>query len=642
MLTYGDFMKNFNIKKILKIIKDFIINNKETIILILFLVLPFITIDLFTRISTNKINFYKITKLVPNLFNISWYILFIGLTLSFKKKIGKKIYLVTIIISLLMFLTHNIYYPLTRTIFDFNLLESASEGSPYIIDTLKNTKIITYIFFIIIIYLSYIAYKKIPYKTKNNNKNIIIILLIFIILHSICPLLLGRANKVLTWSSWKNPRNIYNSFNDSNKSFQVSGFYEYNIRNFYVTFLKTKEQKNEEDLEFLADSYTEATEKKNKYTGKYKGKNLIIVQFEGLDDWILTKETTPTIYNLLNSSINFTNHYSYYNGGGSTFNSEFAVNTGFITPLSYTQNAYTFNKNEFPYTLAKLFKQEGYSVNAFHMNNGEYYSRTTNYKNWGYDNYYGLKDLGTYTNQEYKLDRELVLNELFNEKMFNTETPFIDYVITYSGHLPFTNTKEVCKMLYDEDNANNPNVEFVEMTELECIKRQNQETDYMVKLLINNLKEKGLYDNTVIVFFSDHYLYTVNDKTILDKYKNTSNNLINKTPFFIWSKDTKKESIKKVTSQLEILPTILNLFGIKYNPNNYIGKNALANNYEGIAFFSDYSWYDGNVYVENGEVTNKKKISKNKLEEKNYYVSYITKKNDLTLKYNYFKKIKDN
>ena len=226
--------------------------------------------------------------------------------------------------------------------------------------------------------------------------------------------------------------------------------------------------------------------------------------------------------------------------------------------------------------------------------------------------------------------------------MFNTETPFVDYVITYSGHLPFTNTKEVCKILYDEDNANNPNVEFVEMTELECIKRQNQETDYMVKLLINNLKEKGLYDNTVIVFFSDHYLYTVSDKTILDKYKNTSNNLINKTPFFIWSKDTKKESIKKVTSQLEILPTILNLFGIKYNPNNYIGKNALANNYEGIAFFSDYSWYDGNVYVENGEVTNKKKISKNKLEEKNYYISYITKKNDLTLKYNYFKKIKDN
>ena len=45
---------------------------------------------------------------------------------------------------------------------------------------------------------------------------------------------------------------------------------------------------------------------------------------------------------MMNNGYNFTNHYSFYTGGGSTFNSEFAVNTGFITPLSYTQNAYTF------------------------------------------------------------------------------------------------------------------------------------------------------------------------------------------------------------------------------------------------------------------------------------------------------------
>ena len=93
----------------------------------------------------------------------------------------------------------------------------------------------------------------------------------------------------------------------------------------------------------------------------------------------------------------------------------------------------------------------------------------------------------------------------------------------------------------------------------------------------------------------------------------------------------------KVTSQLNILPTVLNLFGIEYNPNNYIGTDALDNEYEGIVFFSDYSWYDGNVYVENGEVTNNKSINNNKLEEKNFYINNITKKNDLALKFNYFK-----
>ena len=199
--------------------------------------------------------------------------------------------------------------------------------------------------------------------------------------------------------------------------------------------------------------------------------------------------------------------------------------------------------------------------------------------------------------------------------------------------------------LKETKDANSKETVVIErepMTEEECIRRQAKETDYMMELLLQNLEEKNLLDNTVIVAFSDHYLYTVEDKTILDKYKETSNNLINKTPFFIWSKDTKKNNINKVTSQLNILPTVLNLWGVDYNPNNYIGRDALDNNYDGIVFFSDYSWYDGNVYVENAEVINNKNISNDKLEEKNYYVSNITKKNDLTLKFNYFKYIKKN
>ena len=82
---------------------------------------------------------------------------------------------------------------------------------------------------------------------------------------------------------------------------------------------------------------------------------------------------------------------------------------------------------------------------------------------------------------------------------------------------------------------------------------------------------------------------------------------------------------------------MLNLFGIDYNPNNYIGQDALNNNYRKLVFFSDYSWYDGNVYVDGGVVTNNKYINQNALEEKNYNVNYLIKKNDLTLKYNYFK-----
>lgn len=614
-------------EKIIKFIKKYYY--------VLILAIPFILIDLFTRY---KVEFYGLFKPVPNLFTILWIFLVLALSLFTKKRLGKIIYSIFFIISLVIYLVNNIYFSMTGVFFDFSMVLLASEGSSYLLDSIKNCNSLVYLLLIPIIFSFFVSLKVFPKHEKGHYKALVISIFAFIILHSITPVFLGKANEELTWSTWRNPRNIYISFNDNNKSLKVSGLYEYTARGFYMTFLKSKQTVNEQDIAFLKEEYSkENDKKKNRYTGKQKGNNLIIVQLEGVDSWLINKNDTPTLYNMMRNSINFTNHYSYYNGGGSTFNSEFAVNTGFITPLSYTQNAYTFNKNSFPYSLAHLFKNEGYSVNAFHMNTKEFYSRGTNYKNWGYDNYYGLVDLGTYKDNSYYLDRELILNEDFNEKMFS-DKPFVDYIITYTNHMPFSSEKGNCKMLLDLDSEENENVSY-DLNEEDCARRQAKETDYMMELLLNELKTRNLYNNTTIVVLTDHYLYTLSDKTILNKYKNTSNNLINYTPFFIWNNGKDKKTVKTVTSQLNVLPTILNLFGIDYNPVNYIGSDALDNNYQKIVFFSDYSWYDGNVYVDGGIVTNKRYISEEALDNKNYYVNYLIKKNDLTLKYNYFKKL---
>ena len=635
-------IKNINIKKILSKTKNFF----QKYYYIILMALPFILIDLITRILGRKINFFSIGRLVPNLFTLIWVFLMIGICLFLEKKKGKILYIFFFILSLALFITNNVYYSMTNSFFDFSLIMMAGEGSVYIMDAILNCNIWVYISCIIIIISFIFALKYFPSRKKTNLKNIIRVFFIFLIVHFIIPFLLGSPNNELTWSTWRNPRNIYINFNDNNKSMTITGIYEYSIRNFYITFIKAKKSSNEEEVLFLGEVYNNTEDNySNKYTGKYKDKNLIILQLEGTDNWLITKEDTPTLYKMMNSGINFTNHYSYYNGGGSTFNSEFAVNTGFITPLSYTQNAYTFNKNYFPYSLANLFKKEEYAVNAFHMNTSEYYSRGTNYKNWGYDNYYGLIDLGTYKDDSYTLDRELILNDTFREKMFN-ENKFVDYIITYSGHMPFTTEKGLCKSLITEDLLKEQGIEELSkdqvlpnLTEEECARRQAKETDYMVELLINTLQEKMLLDDTVIVVFTDHYLYTLSDQTILDKYKETDNNLINHTPFFIWSNNIEKTKITEVTSQLNILPTLINLFGLEYHPNYYIGTDALDSNYNGYVFFSDYSWYDGNVYVDGGIVTNNKIIDPLSLEDKNYYINYIIRKNDLTLKYNYFKTI---
>ena len=625
-----------------KIYTDYI--KKYGYIFLIFL--PFLLMDIIIRSFGNGTNLYKVWNIIPNLFTITWACLFIGISLSLKSKIGKWVYLSVNILFLIMFLTNGIYYSMTHNFFDFILLESTSEGAPYMMDCIKNCNIWISIWFVIIIFTIYVGFRKIPKKDNFNYKNVIIVVLIFLFLHLLLPNLYGSANSSLEWNTWQNPRNIYKNFNDANKSMSITGLYEYTIRNFYITFLQTEEEETSEDYEFLMEAFSVNNNEVNKYTGIFKNKNLIFVQLEGIDDWLLTEKDTPTLYGMLNNSFVFQNHYSYYNGGGSTFNSEFAVNTGFITPLSYTQNAYSFNKNSFPYSMANMFKNQDYVVNAFHMNSGEYYSRQTNYTNWGYDKYYGLLDINDYKDKSYTLDRELINDVTFQEKMFPKDSKFVDYLITYSNHLPFTNTKGVCKLLYDMEMDLDDTVDmgeessstFVQLTEEECIRKQAHETDYMMELLLKKLTELNLIDDTVIVVFTDHYLYTVEDKTILDKYKNTSNNLINKTPFFIWQNNMKRTNIKEVTSQLNILPTTLNLFGINYNPNYYIGSDALSPNYKGMVFFSDYSWYDGNIYVDNGVIANNKSSSQEYLDEKNYYIHYLTKKNDLALKYNVFKK----
>lgn len=622
-------IKNFFYK-----IKKYIVTHRYTI----YLAIPFLLMDIITRIFGYKIGYFPTFYPAPNIFTLVWIFLFLGIITCLKGTGSKIAYWVLFSLFFILFLTNTIYYSFTSFYFSFNLMLMAGEGSSYIWDTIIHANPLIYILAVCIVIIAVIVFKKAPEKKLFRPKRLGVIFLIFIALHLLAPLCLGFANSNLKWSSFRNPRNIYNSYSDSNKSMRVSGLYEYSFRNFYITFLKPKESISKDDKEFL-DKIYQAEDKKqpDEYTGIFKDKNVIFLQLEGMDNWLLTKKTTPNLYGLMKNSINFKDHYSIYTGGGSTFNSEFAVNTGFTTPVSYTENVYTLNTNTFDYTMAKLFKKEGYAVNAFHMNTSGFYSRGINYKAWGYDNYFGLQDIASYDTLDYELDRELILNKTFYDNMFKQNSKFVDYIITYTPHTPFTTSKEVgqlvAEMKYGKDN-------IPDLSEEETAKLMVGETDYMVGLLIQALKDNNLYDNTVIVAYSDHYLYTINDKTVLDKNKNTLGNLINHTPFFIWSSDIQPKNVNKVTMQMNILPTVLNLFGIDYNSNYYLGTNALAKNYKGIAFFSDYSWYDGNVYVDDEKILNKGKLSPKKREETSELVHNIIRKNDLTLKYDYFKTLK--
>lgn len=617
------------IKKYFIIIKNYLVYNKY------FLILGFslFILDFSLRAYYyDSIKFYSIYKFMPNYFSIMWIFLILGLLKTIKGKFGKLIYIFSYIISLVLFLTHSIYFSYFNTYFDFGTLKIAGEGMEYMDTILTNIKPWIIMVTLISVMSTVYALRRLNNSGKTNIKKLIIVIVTFIVLNITAPYLYGNKSTSVEWSDWRNPRIIYDSFNDNNKSMMISGMYEYTLRNIYVNYFRDNKSVTDEEKALLEENFNENTlSTKNKYTGIFENKDLIIIQLESIDDFLVTKDIMPTLYNLKQNSLNFDNHYSFTSGGGSTFNSEFMVNTGYSTAYNYNEGAYLLSRNNYTYSLPNLLKNKGYSSNAFHMNTNEFYSRGVNYKSFGYNAYYGLKDLGTYKDNSYWLDTELLNNEKFNNLIFDNEGLSMSYIITYSAHMPFSSEKGTCSLLTDKEN----------LSEYECLKLQARETDNFIKLLLSNLEERNKLDDTVLVIFSDHYLYTLEDKSLLDKYKTTDNNLINKTPFIIYNNGNVKEKIKDVNSQLDILPTILNLFGIEYYTNFYLGQDIFSDDYIPIVYFSDGSWYNGSTYVYNGENIIGKKMSKKEINKMNSFVKSKMNLNNAVLKSNYFEVVEE-
>ena len=534
---------------------------------------------------------------------------------------------------------------MTATFFQFKILSYASEGSHYIIGVILSLKIKVWINTLIIIFSFIFAIKIFRKSNKNHFVFFIYFFIIFIFAQEYAKTLFGPIGKK-SWDDFNNPVSLLNEFSNPNKCMKIVGFYKFIQIDFFKTYLTLnifprKEEK--EELEYLKNIYKDIKmHSKNEYTGIFKDKNIIFVQLESMDIFLLNEKNTPTLHSLKNNSFVFTEHYSYKSSAGPTFNSEFCVNTGFYTPLSINSNSYDLYKNTFN-TLPKMFKKLGYELKAFHFNYPEFYSRDVNYLGWGYDKFLSLMK----TTNDYKdidsagLDTELLKNKIFYEEIFNIKGRFLYFFITYSVHFPYYNKYKTHSYYILNKKFDNKIPENLQ--EDDVAKILAEETDEMVKLLMEGLKKHNLYNNTIIVFYTDHSVGFANNK-ILSKYKITYDQRINHTPFFIWSSNMKEKIINKVNSQLDILPTILNLFGIPFQEKSMIGRDIFDNNNLGIAFFDDYSWIDGKILVNNGNITKLQNISDNEI-DKNYILKTTQevrerfKQYDLTLKYNYLKNI---
>lgn len=370
---------------------------------------------------------------------------------------------------------------------------------------------------------------------------------------------------------------------------------------------------------------------KHEYTGMFAGKNLIFILAEGFNEVAVDEVRTPTLHKMINNGFVFNNFYSPVHL--STTGGEFQAVTGLIP----TQESLTLWKKEKPtvaYALGNAFGKIGYRTQAYHDWTYTYYKRQYTMKTLGFDNYIGCGN---------GLEKEMNCKWLpMDTDMINVTTPkylgqegnFATYYITVSGHSPYNSSSRPAKKYLDL-------VEGDYSTAVKYYLASQMELDRALEQLIKNLEESGELDDTVIALVGDHYPYTLSTDEMNEVSDYTKDGVVevNKSNFIIWNNKMEEPIIvDKLGSQIDVLPTLLNLFGIEYDSRLIVGKDILSNG-ECLAIFSNYSWVSdyGTYYANKKKFIPKEGIT---LEDQNAYVAAIN--NRISNYYSISKLIMDN
>ena len=413
--------------------------------------------------------------------------------------------------------------------------------------------------------------------------------------------LLPEDNTQMSWSVKGADRGadayLYQDMSDPNRCLQLAGVYQYLWRSFAVSSgLENARRYGRmyEELDAWYAAKRETPHRDNAYTGVLEGKNCFFILLESIDTWLLTEEYMPHLYALQQQSVDFTDHYASLFITAATFNTEFTANTGQIPP-SAGLSTECYVRNAFPMSLANLFTQKGYRVRSFHSSDPAIYNRGAIHKNLGYEAYLCHYDLGM---DNYMLDSQLIRGF---SRMTEAE-PFFDFILTFSGHGPYTEEFADISGPHLEEAR-----EAVAAADIPQKARDSEEyllavahameTDLFVGELVQALQDAGLSDDTTLVFFADHYCKYMTDTELVMELKGVSDmDRIQRTPFFIWSEGLEPRKITKVTSTMDIAPTLVNLFGLDADYAWYPGSDAFSSD-GGVAIFRGGSWYDGNTYA---------------------------------------------
>lgn len=354
-----------------------------------------------------------------------------------------------------------------------------------------------------------------------------------------------------------------------------------------IPFDQLIENEVNKEIKFLHEYFkNEEPSKKNKYTGMFKGKNLIMVTAEGFSPYAISKELTPTLYKMYEEGFKFTDFYTPL-WGVSTSDGEYVACTGLL-PKEGVWSFYESSENYMPYCMGNQLKNVGYSNYAYHNHYFDYYFRNESHPNMGYI-YKGLGNGLDVTETWPESDVEMIdlsVDEYIDKR------PFHAYYMTVSGHLQYNfsgnyiaaKNKELVEHLDYSDSVR---------AYLAC----NIELDRAIEKLIKELEEAGIVDDTLIAISPDHYPYGLTNEEIseLAGHEIDSNFELYKGIFLLWSKDIEPTVIEKTSSSLDIIPTLSNLLGLEFDSRLLMGRDILSDS-DPLVLFQDRSFITDEVF----------------------------------------------
>lgn len=418
------------------------------------------------------------------------------------------------------------------------------------------------------------------------------------------------------------------------------------------------------------------SKKTNKYTNYFKGKNVIVIHAESIQNFLIDlkingKEVTPNLNRISKEGMYFNRFYPQISVGTSS-DTEFTFNTGLMPSSSGTVFVNYYDR--LYYGTPKYFSDLGYYTFSTHANNADYWNRKIMHKNLGYQNFIA-KDSFDIPNED---DMEWVGLGLSDKSFFKQLIPklleikqnnklFYGTVITLSNHSPFKDIDKYgefdVNMLYtytdNDGNKVESSASYLEDTNMGNYIKSAHYADEALGQFFSDLESSGLLENTVVILYGDHearlsknqfnllYNYdplmdSINEnKEDYYEINNYSYDLLKNTPLIMWSSEKKyNKVISDVMGMYDVLPTLANMFGFeeKYSLGNDIfsknekivvfpNGNVLTNKVYYSALSDEYITFD-NSPIESDYIDKIKKYAEELLEVSNGIVTHDLIKNE--------------